>query len=85
MPVALRQSAVKSSDNVSLSGSIISYAIPEAGRFTVRLLDVNGAVATSLTGEGPLRHGKLPVTHPGLYFLEVNSKGGQVRHPIRNF
>lgn len=85
MPVALRQSAVKSSDNVSLSGSIISYAIPEAGQFTVRLLDVSGAVAASITGEGPLRHGKLPVTHPGLYFLEVNSKGGQVRHPIRNF
>jgi hypothetical protein len=69
----------------AVSASVLTYGIPESGPYEVRLLDVNGSVAGTARGEGPVRNASLRIDHPGLYFLEVNSAGSRSLHPIRNF
>jgi hypothetical protein len=84
-PVAVRAKTEKWNASIALSGSVVTFGIPQSGKFTVRLLDVNGTVVGSASGEGPVLSAKLPVANPGLYFLEVNSAGTQSLHPVRNF
>jgi hypothetical protein len=71
--------------SVAMSGSTVTYDIPEAGEYRVRLLDVNGAVAGRAAGNGPVVAGELRLDRPGIYFLEVDAAGAHTRHRIDNF
>ena len=68
--------------NVSVSGSKVSFAIPSAGAYRVRLLDVNGAVAGRASGNGPVAEGSLKLDRPGIYFLEIDAGGMHTRQRI---
>lgn len=70
--------------SISVSASKVSYSIPRSGKFSVRILDVNGAEATHSEGVGPIS-GSLNIAHAGIYFVEVKSAGILSRKQINNF
>jgi hypothetical protein len=84
-PVSLEIASAAMGATISVSGNLVSYDIPAAGPYTARLLDVNGAVAGTASGKGPLRGGKLELSRPGIYFLELTSAGTHTRHRIDGF
>ena len=68
----------------SVTGSSVTYGIPEAGAYRARLLDVNGTVAAKASGYGPIE-AALPLPRAGIYFLEIDAGGLHTRHRIDHF
>lgn len=67
------------------SGSVVTYSIPGAGRYSLRLLDVNGALVGQARGDGPVANAKMALPRPGIYFLEMNAAGAHSRRRIDGF
>jgi hypothetical protein len=69
---------------VALSGSTVTYAIPYAGPWRLRVVDVGGGVAGRASGYGA-SEGGIALEKPGIYFAEVDAGGFHTRHRLFRF
>jgi hypothetical protein len=61
------------------------YSLPGSGMYTIRLVDVFGAVAKQFTGAGSVDNAKLPLPSSGIFFFELEYQGTISRHRVLNF
>ena len=85
VPSGLAAAGLRKARVVIVAGSAVDYSIPEGGRYSARLLDVNGAVAGEAAGLAPVRNARLMLPRPGIYFLEIHASGIDSRHRLHNF
>lgn len=85
IPSALAAADIGKARMVTLHGSAVDYSIPEGGRYTARLLDVNGVVAGEAAGLAPVHDARLMMPRAGIYFLEIEASGIGSRHRLHNF
>lgn len=68
-----------------VSGARVAYGIPGSGPWSLRLVDVAGAVTHAEAGAGPVAEGRLAAPGRGIYFLEIRSAGALTRRRIHSF
>jgi hypothetical protein len=54
----------------------VSFKIPVAGTYSVRIADMRGQVVKNQSGTGPVAHMNLPLGASGLYLAEIRSANG---------
>lgn len=54
----------------------VSFAIPVAGKYSVRIADMRGKVMRTFSGTGPVAHANLPLGASGLFLAEIRSPSG---------
>jgi hypothetical protein len=57
----------------------VSFKVPEAGRYSVRIADMNGKVVKTHSGTGPVDLESLPLGTSGLFLAEIRSTSGAFR------
>ncbi|MEO6096487.1 MAG: family 16 glycoside hydrolase [Fibrobacteria bacterium] len=54
----------------------VSFAVPEAGKYSVRIADMRGKVVKTHSGTGPVAQANLPLGASGMYLAEIRSPSG---------
>ena len=85
VPVANMVATQNFAKSIKVSASTVTYSLPEAGNYLVRLVDLHGIVAKEVQGNGPAMDGKMELPGQGIYFLEVTLNGIHSRHKVYNF
>jgi hypothetical protein len=54
----------------------VSFAVPMAGKYSVRIADTRGKVVKTHSGKGPVAQANLPLGASGLFLAEIRSPSG---------
>lgn len=76
VPTALSTRSGASGFAVRGAAASVSFKVPEAGKYSVRIADMRGKVVKTHSGTGPIAQANLPLGTSGLFLAEIRSPSG---------